>query len=482
MVLFEGTTPVTRWGDLALAKLDSPVRWIPSAELPTTPGQCNGPVAGLMNGTHVGYSDHNLRSAEIDLPANEFICPPPSTGDGVPVRRMGNSSWLRVDATSEGGPPDRSYWKSDLVVPRNQNACTAFAGGQLDGDSGGPLFSGCPDALCSPSNKSFLLCGIHKGKNDDVFDEEVRVEFHRPALDSPDVIAWINSVIVDPNTGRTAYECPAVTGPSDDLDGDLVHDECDTCPRIHNPEQLTGAGAPDDWDADGFGAACDLCPEALDDGENSNHEAELEWFLAEAKSQWNVDVPLDGGRYPILRLTPGCTGAGCEFLTLSDLQAATALYRFVFRPNRCEEVAEPSIDRKHVSSVMDLPGIASPPVPIPAACGPLNDCSWEPDNRVALKARASDFAEMAKTALTYHEADVGLRWAPCPDSISSNRDTPAGRLKCLQRPGSEPRTNAFKNILVGTQWESVETYGTNGIAAYGTDIRRVNAPASASDV
>ena len=428
VVLFDGTNLHRRWNDFALSKLDRPIRWITPATLPTGLGQCDASVADLISGTSVGYSDLTLRPEFIDLPPGEFSCPAPPTGAGVDVRRMAQKTWLRVQASADGGPANMSYWQTHRLIPRNNNACSVFAGGELDGDSGGPLFSGCPGAFCSPAVGPQLLCGIHKGKRDIVYSQEVDVEWHRPAVDSPGARAWINNVITDPTTGRTPYVCPPVSGNGDDIDGDGIHNACDTCPRIHNPEQVTAADGPfDDPDADGVGAACDLCAQATDDGESGNYEAELEFFLRDIKRRWNVDLPLDGDLLPILRYTPGCTGGGCQFTSLADLDDATALYRFTFRPNRCEEVAEPKVERLEVYGVMDLPGVSNPPPVVPLACGPLNDCSWELDNRIRLSARASSFADMSPGANGYHEADLGLRWCHCPASVSTNRHTMEGR-------------------------------------------------------
>ncbi|MEM9695593.1 MAG: thrombospondin type 3 repeat-containing protein, partial [Myxococcota bacterium] len=188
--------------------------------------------------------------------------------------------------------------------------CDGFRGTK-QGDSGGLLLG-----------DQGQLCGVVRGTSGPSSGTSIsRIE----PVDTQSVIDFIQTRI-----GPLSGQCPPVTGPGDDLDGDGIHDDCDDCPAVHNRDQLA-AGA--DTDLDGVGNACDACPNTprfRDDGGNRNDEAEQEYFREEHAEEFGFSPEFDRQRSVyVLRRTQQYTDA--------EWAAAVELRRSIVVPDRCDD-------------------------------------------------------------------------------------------------------------------------------------------------
>ncbi|MEL7485010.1 MAG: hypothetical protein AAFN41_11745, partial [Planctomycetota bacterium] len=307
--------------------------------------------------------------------------------------------------------------------------------GSVNGDSGGTLIRASDG----------MLCGVNKGKKKPIQVTPtvpggpliMSPQGRTSAVDSPDVVAWLSQHLLV----NGAFDGQCVPG-SSDIDDDGVADNCDSCPRVHNPEQLTDIGA--DSDADGVGDACDPC-----DGsyyvfgsyyENRNYEAEMAEFVREhAVPLLSVNQPpvfgADGR--PILRLA--------DYANLGDFTEAKNLLKSTVKPDFCDPVPAPRGELKLNKNGLD--GVTFNPLKcaIPGA----KNCGIETVNALDL----DSFGPAAVAQAADNDLTAGVRFCRCPASLNS---TLTGRLQCAAQHGCSQNHQEYS--LPGSSWKVIETY------------------------
>lgn len=152
-------------------------------------------------------------------------------GDAGSVMIIG-SKWISRRSAEDGSP----VWSMKIDDPQNRVVLVGVAPEPNGSFFLTGFFYESPDLdFTAGMDRSFISTGA-----EDVFIDRYECDFPPDDLDGDGLIDDVDS-------------CPTAFNPMQtDSDGDGVADACDNCPAIENPN-------PADADADGIGDACDSC-------------------------------------------------------------------------------------------------------------------------------------------------------------------------------------------------------------------------------
>jgi hypothetical protein len=414
--------------DLALLRLDAP--FAPAQAAPNNPSVVPDVCGQTLNATMIGFAAQPIDWEDVGWQvAPPFIVPfdcPAQTPAGNLRRFRTSLNWTRETGESTG-PQSYQYvsswsgWRPDI--------CDWYEG-SVGGDSGGPL-------VRTSDNR---LCGVIKGKKrPGVYwpvNDHVTIWNRTSAVDSSATISWFSQFIA--TDGVFEGQCPPVTSATD-ADGDGIHDNCDSCPFVHNPEQLSDIA--DDLDNDGLGVACDACPLVAGGGPiaaNRNAEAELAYFFREHRTLFGQSPLIDSHGRPVLRLA--------NYASQAEFEAARALLLNMMRPDACDPVPVPVATLK--KNDWHLDGL---PPKSPLACFGMTHCGYHILNRIDLSGSGPPEVSQAPN----NQATTGLRWCSCPAHLSA---TAEGRRECSSDLAIDCKQDPAEYDLIGSKWRRIETY------------------------
>lgn len=416
--------PNDRGTDLALVRLDVPVA--PNVVKAIHPPLLDHGCGDHITGTLVGLSDEGFDDYPYNFPDGGVFDPCP---DYDVARRFSTSfAWDReLDGAGASFVHTFSGPYGDL--------CDWYTGG-TNGDSGGSLYG----------SNGTLLCGVVSGNNywDYSRSEDLSTEYidyNTADVDFPANANWWRARILDAD-GYFEDDCPGPVTPFNDPDGDGIGNNCDNCPLIWNPEQVTSNA---DADNDGVGDACDLCPGlALSAAEQEiNRNAEIE--MARVPEYANL-TSLKG----MLPIVPGTDQVA--------FQEAKDLYLASFRPDACDTYPAVLAELNDGGS---LPSTPVYPTNTTICQQYTQGCQTVVKNKVKMTLSANAVHPPSSTA---HK--VGLRWCDCQSPVTDN-STIAGRALCRMDPIAQC-TYSETNYPSHTRWLKIKTNDTTSWSGTGT--------------
>lgn len=409
--------PADAASDIALIRLDERVH--PAVAVPMHPPLNATDCAGTFAATTVGFS------------GTPFFCP---SALGV-FRDFNSSSGWESVSTVNGGIYSKTW---SFPVPSTQELICGTYDGFGEGDSGGPLIRNSNGALCGVSSKYIPF----------IFPPLASVVAWSAGINTPGPsggnLGWILDRIVD-KFGNFEGECDVPSSLADDLDGDGIHNDCDTCPTVSNPEQLM---VDDDNDQDGIGDACDFCPgqRVRDQRANCNVETELAYAYP------GQTAP------PILRRN--------DFGSDSAFAQARNHLLISFKPDACDPTPCPGVGFLNEPSDIDeqLPPAAVQTLPYPGFdCSHGPQCEWISHNTIAITPHP---LEPGLNGLSPNGTgvvgDIGLRWCEC-NSLHDTAEL-SGRVTCHFDPAFGCRVNGADYDDMNSKWIQVTTRHPDGWA------------------
>lgn len=433
--------------DLALIRLDTPVP--PAEATPLNPSLTVGSCGSTSFDAYlIGYGDTLITEP------GDFPLAPPSMNYGVAVPSCGSTpafapdqakrnftltgGWGRSNASHLGLPQSqffRASWDVWAGCPNADGWCASYKG-SVAGDSGGTLIRASDGQLC----------GVNKGKKKPFVPyalfpgcEVIPANSHSSAVDSALAVQFLSDNILDIN-GNFEGQCPGATVWSD-LDGDGVHDDCDNCPAVHNPDQTTSLAVDDD--GDGIGNACDPCDDSLPSFgsklANRNKEYELAQFIRRHKEDLGGLSPVIVNGKPVLRPV--------DYPTPGNFLWATGLLKDAIKPDQCDPVPVSRVSVGFDANnpvTMDLP--ATDPI---LDCIPGNICEYKVVNQIKLVGDGPN----AVTSQTTNTVETGLRFCPCSSLLSQTED---GRRQCASSDGCTQASDEY--AAAGSAWHEIQTY------------------------
>lgn len=326
---------------------------------------------------------------------------------------FGNEWWV----------PSPELWLPDICPEYN---------GHGPGDSGGPVLKqDGSNALCAVVSVSSGAYPMWIGPI-----PGVTATIDDAAVDSPETTQWLADRIIDVD-GNFEGECSPPT-PQNDPDGDGIPSKCDTCPKVHNPEQLT---SNDDPDGDGVGAACDFCPGFTSTAMGVNGNLETELALAYPGA---VDIP-------VLKLSDFANQAA--FNTARDTLLAS------IRPDVCDPVPYPAafVDIKGDLPPSELAALT----PAEQAQCAVVECAWEFQNRVRIRPNITPTIAAGPGGKA--NGVTGLRWCACALPAYTREQ----RLACQMDAGTLCKVGEA-HYASSTKWKKIVTRATGGWGSAGS--------------
>jgi hypothetical protein len=408
-------------------------------------GQCPSDLTGQFIGYASSGPVHGQATDEIAWIFDDW-CTVQDPAETSVRRESFHHDYIRLPTFGN------AYYYKDYKQCTGHDLCTWYTGGAWFGDSGGPLLHG--SKVCGVMSRVWWITGPEPWSCPipipafHVFNEFT-------ATDSPDAAAWLSATLAHPTfPGLLKGQCPPFPSWSEDVDRDGVHDDCDDCPTVFNPEQNEESALPGyDADLDGIGNACDTCPGIRQltgtQKANSNFEAEWAKFRIEHENELGYPPEAITGERVRIRRNYYLQAEDFDQTTVGPAMAfAKELAAGIFRADVCDPNPSVTVSLSKNGTAGSLAGLPWPTDPL--VCGsPGASCNFDEVTKVRFA--VSDSTIIPAGTFT---GDVGLRWCQCHDQ---DTNTLNGRMECEEGPSNCVKIASHYNNPLSS-WKPIQTF------------------------